>query len=131
MVRGCQPGCGPSRRGSGRASRARGSFAALPGGRDAGAVVLADLLAEPGSGRRGCGRRLAGARTRPVLEGERAVAERGGLLAGAGDVAAAGDAPVEAGRVPPPVAVAQGPVPLVMTQDERMRVAVNHCVLVL
>jgi hypothetical protein len=34
-----------------------------------------------------------------VLQGERAFAEPGGLLVGAGDVAAAGDAVVKAGRV--------------------------------
>jgi len=61
--------------------------------------VLAGLLAEPGGG----GAQPVADGLRDVrglaFQGERAVAELGGLLIGAGDVAAAGDAVVVAGGV--------------------------------
>ena len=100
-------------------------------GGDAGAVVLVGQLAEPG----GAGAEPVADGLRDVrglaFEGERALAELGGLLVGAGDVAAAGDAAVEAGRVPHPVAVAEGPVALVVAEHEGVRVVVDHGVLVL
>ena len=65
-----------------------------------------------------------------VLQGERAVTELGGLLVGAGDVAAAGDAVVQAGGVLDSLAVAEGPVPLVVAEHEGMRVVIDHGVLV-
>jgi hypothetical protein len=65
------------------------------------------------------------------FQGCGALAELGSLLVGAGDVAAAGDAPVEAWHVPGLVAVAEGLVALVVAQDEGVRVVVDHRVLVL
>jgi hypothetical protein len=44
------------------------------------------------------------------------LAELDGLLVGAGDIAAAGDAPVEAWGVPDAVAVAERPVALVVVR---------------
>ena len=92
--------------------------------------MLVGLVAEPGGG--GAQPVADGLRDvrGVVLEDARAVAELGGLLVGAGDVAAAGDAVVEAGGVLDPVAVAEGPVSLVVAEQEGVRVVVDHGVLV-
>jgi hypothetical protein len=66
----------------------------------------------------------------PGFPGRR-LARGGGLGVGAGDVAAAGDAAVEAGSVFHGVAVAQGLVSLVVADDEGVGVVVDHGVLVL
>ena len=68
--------------------------------------MLVGLIAEPGgAGPEAIADGLGDVRSL-VLEGDGAIAEPGGLLVGAGDVAAAGDAPVEAGGVLDPVAMA-------------------------
>jgi hypothetical protein len=65
------------------------------------------------------------------FEGERTLAQPRGMLVCTGYVPASRHAPIEAGSVLYAVAMAEGPVGLVVTQDKGVRVVEDHGVLVL